>query len=98
MVKKSRTKKLTCTSALKSEKLQNCISSSWKKYLKLQLKHYGGIVNTWEQYRDGFEKGFMIACKTRKQRKLPPKISPCLDKKYWRILEKRMIENKNQIK
>lgn len=58
---------MNCTKRLKSKKVQQFFKKHWKKTMKEVIMIHGRLPNNF--YRDlknGFKKGFMDSCKTRK--------------------------------
>jgi len=60
---------MKCTALYKTRKVQNYLKKAWKEKSTEVLKNTGSLAHyQWKDFRNGFKKGFMDSCKTRKRR------------------------------
>jgi len=59
---------MNCTKRLKSKKVQRFFKKYWKKTMEEVIQEHGGLPkNFYRDFKNGFDKGFMDSCKTRKR-------------------------------
>jgi hypothetical protein len=59
---------MNCTKRLKSKKVQQLFKKHWEKTRKEVMIHGRLPDNFYRDFKNGFKKGFMHSCKTRKKR------------------------------
>ena len=59
---------MNCTKRLKSRKVQRFFKKHWKLNMEEAKQEYGKVPRgLYREFKNGFDKGFMDSCKTRKR-------------------------------